>query len=190
MSSIFTKRLTKELRDLRTNPPANIHVETADDNLKIWRVTIKGAEGTLYEGEVFTLQFTFTPAYPLDSPEVIFIDHIPVHPHVYSNGHICLSILYDQWSPALTIQSVCLSILSMLSSCTKKERPPDNNMYVMTAKKSPKQTTWAFHDEETVGKARLVDENTSEERKNEGRRGELQREGHDDEIGKGERKRR
>ena len=36
-----------------------------------------------------------------------FIPPAPVHPHIYSNGHICLDILYDSsnggWSPALTI---------------------------------------------------------------------------------------
>jgi ubiquitin-conjugating enzyme E2 W len=32
---------------------------------------------------------------PIESPEVIFIGHIPVHEHIYSNGFICLSILYD-----------------------------------------------------------------------------------------------
>jgi len=56
--------------------------------------------------------------------KVTFVgQNIPVHPHVYSNGHICLSILSDEeycWAPALNVQSVCVSIMSMLSSCKKK----------------------------------------------------------------------
>lgn len=71
--------------------------------------------------------------------------NIPVHPHVYSNGHICLSILTDDWSPALSVQSVCLSIVSMLSSCKEKKRPPDNSFYVKTCNKNPKKTKWWYH---------------------------------------------
>ncbi|CAB1350023.1 unnamed protein product, partial [Coregonus sp. 'balchen'] len=69
-----------------------------------------------------SVQNTITHSrYPFDSPQVMFTgENIPVHPHVYSNGHICLSILTEDWSPALSVQSVCLSIISMLSSCKEK----------------------------------------------------------------------
>lgn len=71
--------------------------------------------------------FILTPA--LCAIQVMFTgENIPVHPHVYSNGHICLSILTEDWSPALSVQSVCLSIVSMLSSC--KEKVSFTCMYV------------------------------------------------------------
>eukprot|EP00955_Chlamydomonas_euryale_P053571 355528-Chlamydomonas_euryale.AAC.9 len=39
------------------------------------------------------LQVQFPDRYPLESPEVVFLPEAPVHPHIYSNGHICLDIL-------------------------------------------------------------------------------------------------
>lgn len=37
--------------------------------------------------------------------------------HIYSNGHICLSILDQEWTPVLNASSVLISIQSMLASC-------------------------------------------------------------------------
>lgn len=147
-TSRFTKRLQKELLDLQKNPPAGITLDEVND-LQKWTCNLVGAKDTLYEGEQFKLQFRFSSQYPLESPEVIFIgNNVPKHPHIYTNGHICLSILYDQWSPALSVASVCLSILSMLSSSTHKEIPPDNDTYVKNCKgRSPKETRWWFHDD-------------------------------------------
>ncbi|EKX47549.1 hypothetical protein GUITHDRAFT_69388, partial [Guillardia theta CCMP2712] len=54
----------------------------------------------------------------------------PIHPHIYTNGHICLSIIYDDWSPALGVEAVCHSMISMMSSAKEKEPPADNEMHL------------------------------------------------------------
>jgi ubiquitin-conjugating enzyme E2 W len=147
------KRLQKEMKSFMTESPPglSLHEDTlAGRNLSIWKVHVKGPQNTLYQGENFLLQFKFGAKYPFDSPEVTFVGpsaSIPLHHHIYSNGHICLSILTDDWSPALSVQSVCLSILSMLASAKEKSRPPDDMFYVKTCSKNPKKTRWWFHDD-------------------------------------------
>jgi len=150
LSPAAVKRLHKELTSLTKEPPPGVKVAMKDEcQLQQWMVAMDGAEGTLYESEKFNLLFKFTSLYPFDSPEVKFVgSHIPVHPHVYSNGHICMSILTEDWSPALSVEAVCLSLVSMLSSCKEKKRPPDNAYYIRTCSNNPKKTSWYYHDDD------------------------------------------
>ena len=65
-----------------------------------------------YTGGVFFLAIHFPTDYPFKPPKVNFTTRI-YHPNINSNGSICLDILRDQWSPALTISKGTCPVASM-----------------------------------------------------------------------------
>jgi len=106
-------RLQNELKDLMLNPPTNCSAGITDDDIYKWNATILGPEGSPYYGGVFNLKIDFPQDYPFKPPKVIFKTRI-YHCNINSSGNICLDILKDKWSPALTISKVLLSICSMM----------------------------------------------------------------------------
>ncbi|GMF10140.1 unnamed protein product [Phytophthora lilii] len=108
------KRINKELQDLGRDPPANCSAGPVGDDLFHWQATIMGPEDSPYAGGVYFLNIYFPADYPFKPPKVNFTTRI-YHCNINANGGICLDILKDQWSPALTISKVLLSICSLLT---------------------------------------------------------------------------
>jgi ubiquitin-conjugating enzyme E2 D/E len=103
------RRLQSELSELNTSAPSNCSAGPSDDDMFKWQATIMGPEGSPYEGGVFYLRIDFPSDYPFKPPKIVFLTRI-YHCNINSTGGICLDILKDQWSPALTIGKVLLSI--------------------------------------------------------------------------------
>ncbi|KAH8850107.1 Ubiquitin-conjugating enzyme E2-24 kDa [Schistosoma japonicum] len=114
--STSLKRIQKELTDIMSDPPPNCSAFPRGDNLYEWVSTLLGPQGSVYEGGIFFLDIHFSMEYPFKPPKVIFKTRI-YHCNINSQGVICLDILKNNWSPALTISKVLLSICSLLTDC-------------------------------------------------------------------------
>ncbi|XP_016483460.1 ubiquitin-conjugating enzyme E2 28 isoform X2 [Nicotiana tabacum] len=109
-----SKRILKELKDLQKDPPTSCSAGPVGEDMFHWQATIMGPSDSPYAGGVFLVTIHFPPDYPFKPPKVAFRTKV-FHPNINSNGSICLDILKEQWSPALTISKVLLSICSLLT---------------------------------------------------------------------------
>ncbi|RNA02239.1 ubiquitin-conjugating enzyme E2 D3 isoform X1 [Brachionus plicatilis] len=116
------KRINKELQDLEKDPPANCSAGPSLYFILWLKAALKKSVSVAsdhygtnspYQGGVFFLTIHFPTDYPFKPPKIAFTTRI-YHPNINSNGSICLDILRSQWSPALTISKVLLSICSLL----------------------------------------------------------------------------
>ena len=108
------KRIQKEIKDFDKDPPAGCSAGPVAEDVFHWNAMIQGPPDSPYAGGMFTLEVIFPNDYPFKPPKVKFLTRV-YHPNVNANGAICLDILKDQWSPALTISKVLLSITSLLT---------------------------------------------------------------------------
>lgn len=107
------QRITKELKEIQNDPPANCSAGPEGEDMYEWQASIMGPKDSPYSGGVFWLKIHFPKDYPFKPPKVMFLTRI-YHPNISSSGSICIDILKDNWSPALTISKVLLCICSLL----------------------------------------------------------------------------
>ncbi|KAI5296569.1 Ubiquitin-conjugating enzyme 13 [Ascosphaera acerosa] len=129
------KRIIKETERLMAEPAV-----PHEDNLRYFDVTIEGPSQSPYEGGVFKLELFLPDDYPMTPPKIRFLTKI-YHPNIDRLGRICLDVLKsaspqsltkygkllecwltshelltDNWSPALQIRTILLSIQALLGA--------------------------------------------------------------------------
>jgi ubiquitin-conjugating enzyme E2 N len=110
----INQRIIKETQKLKKDPISGISAEAFSDNPRYFNVIISGPKDSPYEGGKFHLQLYLPEEYPMVPPKCIFMTKI-YHPNIDFLGRICLDILKKNWSPALQIRAVLLSIQSLLN---------------------------------------------------------------------------
>ena len=108
------KRLLAEFKNISNEPPEYCSAGPKNDNLNHWEATIIGPKNTPYEGGMFKIDIDIPSDYPFKPPKVHFITKI-YHPNISSSGSVCIDILKDNWSPALNISKILISLISLLT---------------------------------------------------------------------------
>ncbi|KAJ7856695.1 ubiquitin-conjugating enzyme/RWD-like protein [Mycena olivaceomarginata] len=113
------KRINKEISDVKKEDLGDITLVPSDD-LFVWHGTLPGPEGSVYEGGIFKIAVNLPPDYPFSAPKVTFKTRI-YHMNISDQGNICIDILKHNWSPALSLFKVILSLSSLLTDPNPKD---------------------------------------------------------------------
>lgn len=113
IDAAVTKRLQSELMSLMMAKLSGISAFPESDNMLSWVGTIEGATGTVYEGLKYKLSLKFPDNYPFKAPTITFATPC-WHPNVDDRGNICLDILKEEWSAIYNVQTILLSLQTLL----------------------------------------------------------------------------
>ncbi|KAJ7578692.1 ubiquitin-conjugating enzyme/RWD-like protein [Mycena floridula] len=130
-SAMTLKRIHREIADLRKEDLGDITLTPFEDSLYFFKGTIPGPTGSVYEGGVFDIDMQLLHDYPFSAPKVMFKTRI-YHMNISEKGGICIDILKNNWSPALSLYKVMLSLSSLLTDPNPQDPlvPTIANQYI------------------------------------------------------------
>jgi len=137
-------RITKEIAHISKGSDLSLAVACRDDDVRHLRALIVGPPDTPYEFGFFEFQVKFPKDYPIKSPSVICVTtnsgQTRFNPNIYAQGKVCLSILGtwlgekgEEWSSAQGLESVLLSIQSLMSPNPYENEPGEEGRKITDA---------------------------------------------------------
>jgi len=130
MSSNQTKRLQKDIKAIMENTETSgIHYWADENDISKGKALIFGPEDTPYAHGAYFFDLQFNN-FPFEPPKVAFKSYyngIRLHPNLYVDGKVCLSLLGTfsgpSWTATHTIFSIFLAISSILTKQAIQNEP-------------------------------------------------------------------
>ncbi|KAF4978039.1 hypothetical protein FZEAL_5504 [Fusarium zealandicum] len=123
-------RISKELSDIQKSSDLSLAVACRDIDVRNVKALIMGPHETPYEFGFFEFAIRFHKEYPSKSPTVQCVTtnggRCRFNPNIYSSGRVCLTWRGErgeEWSSAQGLESILLSIQSLLSSNPYENEP-------------------------------------------------------------------
>jgi len=126
------QRLLKDVKQILKHPLTDNGIYYSHDETDMFKgyAMIIGPENTPYFGGFYFFKFNYPQDYPYSPPKVTYMTNDGVtrfNPNLYKCGKVCVSILNtwsgDKWSSCQTINSVLLTLCSLLNDSPLENEP-------------------------------------------------------------------
>ncbi|BHF57390.1 hypothetical protein SprV_0100033100 [Sparganum proliferum] len=109
------RRIVSEIKSLCADPPYGIKAMALDTATYAHCLAgIAGPPGSPYEGGLFYVHILIPDSHPMRPPVIRFLTRI-LHPNISFHGDIGLDCIRHNWSLALTLDKLLLSVQSLLT---------------------------------------------------------------------------
>lgn len=108
------RRIQADVRELALEPSDRYHASPLENDMFEWHFTIRGADGTDFEGGVYHGRIILPPEYPFKPPHILFLTPSG---RFETNTKVCLSFSAyhpELWQPAWGIRLILEALISFL----------------------------------------------------------------------------
>lgn len=110
------RRIQADVRELAFDPSDRYHASPLEDDMFEWHFTIRGADGTDFEGGIYHGRILLPPEYPFKPPHILFLTPSG---RFETNTKVCLSFSAfhpELWQPAWGIRLILEALIAFLPS--------------------------------------------------------------------------
>lgn len=108
------RRIQADIRELALDPSDRYHAAPLENDMFEWHFTIRGADGTEFEGGIYHGRILLPPEYPFKPPHIMFLTPSG---RFEINTKVCLSFSAfhpELWQPAWGIRLILEALISFM----------------------------------------------------------------------------